>query len=123
LVCYEAPHRLLEALEDVVEVLGVRQVVIACELTKMFEHIWRGTAGESVEYVRASPARGEYTLVIQGASDASAEIWTEGQVVRALEGSVRGGASRKDAAAQVAAQAHWSRRAVYSIASKIATNT
>jgi len=67
---YEAPHRLLECLEDMLELLGAgRQVVLARELTKTFETIRGAPLGELVEWVRSDPdqQRGECVLVVEGA--------------------------------------------------------
>ncbi len=65
-VFYEAPHRVVEALADVVEVLGnVRHVVIAREVTKLHEEFLRGRAGEVLETLKARDGvKGEITLII-----------------------------------------------------------
>src|SRR6202167_4994016 len=65
-VFYEAPHRVVEALEDVVEVLGeARHVVIAREVTKLYEEFLRGRAGEVLETLKSRDAvKGEITLLI-----------------------------------------------------------
>ena len=65
-VFYEAPHRIVEALEDVVEVLGAgRHVVLAREVTKIHEEFLRGRAGEVLESLKAREAvKGEITLLI-----------------------------------------------------------
>ncbi len=65
LVFYETPHRLLATLDDLVEVLGAdRPLVIARELTKMYEEFFRGTASEAVARFSREPARGELVLVL-----------------------------------------------------------
>jgi 16S rRNA (cytidine1402-2'-O)-methyltransferase len=63
---YEAPHRIADAVEDVVEVLGApRPIVIARELTKVHEEFLRGSAGEVLDQLQARGAvRGEITLLI-----------------------------------------------------------
>lgn len=61
---YEAPHRLIDALEDALEILGNRPAVIARELTKTYEEFLRGHLEELVAAVRRKPARGEITLLI-----------------------------------------------------------
>lgn len=80
-VFYEAPHRVLEALQDMCEVLGEqRHVVIAREVTKMHEEFVRGRAGEVLKSLQSREAvKGEITLLIgkaegeegHGAADAS----------------------------------------------------
>lgn len=62
---YEAPHRIEEALEDIVATLGAsRRVVIAREVTKIHEEFLRGTAQELLTRVREHPLKGEITLLI-----------------------------------------------------------
>jgi 16S rRNA (cytidine1402-2'-O)-methyltransferase len=69
-VIYEAPHRLMQTLEDIREALGERQIVIAREMTKMHEEFARGTAAALLERFREREVRGELTIVISGATDA-----------------------------------------------------
>lgn len=67
---YEAPHRLLECLEDMLDLLGGdRQVVLARELTKTFETIKGAPLSELVEWVRgdSDQQRGECVLLVEGA--------------------------------------------------------
>lgn len=82
-VFYEAPHRIVEALQDVVEVLGEsRQVVVAREVTKIHEEFLRGRAGEVLANLEAREAvKGEITLLIgkakegaRGAADAPVRL-------------------------------------------------
>jgi 16S rRNA (cytidine1402-2'-O)-methyltransferase len=70
-VFYEAPHRILETLEDVCEVLGnARHVVVAREVTKIHEEFLRGRAGEVLENLKARAAvKGEITLLIGKAEE------------------------------------------------------
>src|ERR1700686_2508534 len=70
-VFYEAPHRLVEALADVVEVLGKdRHIVIAREVTKLHEEFLRGRAGDVLETLQARDGvKGEITLLIGKAEE------------------------------------------------------
>jgi 16S rRNA (cytidine1402-2'-O)-methyltransferase len=65
-VFYEAPHRIVEAVSDVVEVLGeARQVVMAREVTKLHEEFLRGRASDVLETLKARDGvKGEITLLI-----------------------------------------------------------
>jgi 16S rRNA (cytidine1402-2'-O)-methyltransferase len=73
-VFYEAPHRVLAALEDVIEILGgSRHVVIAREVTKLHEEFLRGRAGEVLETLKArGTVKGEITLLIGKAQEGDA---------------------------------------------------
>jgi 16S rRNA (cytidine1402-2'-O)-methyltransferase len=71
IILYEAPHRLLETLEDALEILGNRPAVIAREVTKMYEEFLRGHLEDLLAGVRAKAPRGEITVLI-GPPDAAA---------------------------------------------------
>jgi len=75
-VFYETPHRVVEALADVVEVLGNnRHVVIAREVTKLHEEFLRGRAGEVLETLKARDGvKGEITLLIGKADESDARV-------------------------------------------------
>jgi 16S rRNA (cytidine1402-2'-O)-methyltransferase len=64
LALYEAPHRLLDALEDALEILGNRPAVVAREVTKIYEEFLRGHLEDIVEAIRKKAPRGEITLLI-----------------------------------------------------------
>lgn len=70
-VFYEAPHRVLETLDDVCEVMGeARHVVIAREVTKVYEEFLRGRASEVLETLKSRDVvKGEITLLIGKAED------------------------------------------------------
>lgn len=79
-VFYEAPHRLVDALADVCEILGSgRSIVVAREVTKLHEEFLRGRAGEVLEILKSRPAiKGEITLLIGKAVEGQAERGKEG---------------------------------------------
>lgn len=64
LAIYEAPHRLLETLEDTLEILGNRPAVIAREVTKLYEEFLRGHIEDLIQAIRKKSPRGEITLLI-----------------------------------------------------------
>jgi len=85
LVLFEAPHRMIETLEDLEAVLGDRQVVLARNLTKPHEQVLRGRASEVRAVLAAQEfVAGELTLVVEGAGDPEGEAWPEA-VERAIE--------------------------------------
>lgn len=71
LVCFEAPHRLLDALTDMLAILGDRRAVAANDLTKRYEELRRGSLAELVGHFSAQRPRGEYTLVVEGRAPGS----------------------------------------------------
>ncbi len=64
LILFESPHRLCRFLEDAREVMGEREIVIARELTKRFEELFRGNFSQALEKFNATEPRGEFTIVI-----------------------------------------------------------
>jgi 16S rRNA (cytidine1402-2'-O)-methyltransferase len=71
LVFYEAPHRLTEALDDVHELLGDREAVLAREVSKVHEEFLRGHVSELIRVLRRREIRGEVTLIISGSAGES----------------------------------------------------
>ena len=67
LIFYEAPHKLINTLEGIKEVLGDRQIVLAKEITKIHEEYIRGTASEVMEKIN-SP-KGEFVIIIEGSKE------------------------------------------------------
>ena len=68
LIFFESPHRLQAALEDLLAVLGDRPASVSRELTKKFEETRRGSLRELLAWVEDHPPRGEFVLVVGGAS-------------------------------------------------------
>lgn len=111
LVFYEAPHRMLEMLEDIAAVLGTRPVVLARELTKIHEEFLRGTAAELLATLRERGSiRGELTVMV-GRGEALPQEDTT--VEEAVEELIRNGVPRMDALKQVARRRGLSKREVY----------
>ncbi len=115
LVFYEAPHRLVQTLQSLREILGNREIALCRELTKMYEEVWRGDLDGALSWVASHPPRGEFTLVVAGASE-DAEVWNEARVREALLEHIARGRSRSQAAREVASLAGWPRRRVYDLA-------
>jgi 16S rRNA (cytidine1402-2'-O)-methyltransferase len=66
LVCFEAPHRIADALGDMLAILGDRRVVVARELTKPHEEFRRERISQALAHFMAHRPRGELTLVVEG---------------------------------------------------------
>jgi 16S rRNA (cytidine1402-2'-O)-methyltransferase len=110
-IFYEAPHRIVETLEAVEEVLGSRPIVVARELTKLHEEFLRGTAAELRAILAARDSvKGEITLLIGKALEPEPD---DTPVPDAVEALVREGTPRMDAIKQVARRRGLSKREVY----------
>jgi 16S rRNA (cytidine1402-2'-O)-methyltransferase len=66
LIFYETPHRLKDALNDILEILGDRQLVVAREISKIYEQFQRGRASELIRELADHETRGEITLIVKG---------------------------------------------------------
>lgn len=66
LIYYESPYRLQAFLQDALQIFGNRPAAVGNDLTKRFEHVWKGTLAELGEEMQTQKLRGEYTVVIGG---------------------------------------------------------
>lgn len=115
-IFYEAPHRIERSLSDLAEVMDpTRRCVVARELTKMHETVWRGTLAEAAS-ANAEP-RGEYVIVIDEAAP-KAEA-TDDELSAAVAEAIAAGSSKKDAAATIARSHGVGRNRVYDLANKL----
>ena len=112
MVFYESPRRLKQTLKDAAHVFGNdRNAVAAKEMTKIFERFYRGTIGEILEQIEADGVRGEYTLVVCGASS---EQPAETSILDDLRSAVeKEGLTMKEAVSAVAGRRKASKREVY----------
>jgi 16S rRNA (cytidine1402-2'-O)-methyltransferase len=119
LLCYESPHRLLSMLQDVLAVLGNRRVAISRELTKKHEEWIRGRLEDCIRYIAEAGARGEYTVVIEGATEkeereTTAENWWETlSVIEHVDTYIQQGKTKKEAIQQTAKDRSLPKREVY----------
>ena len=109
-ILHEAPHKLKVTLKELSSILGAeRKIAICRELTKLNEEIVRTTLGEAVELYSEREPRGEYVLVIEGASDLKCDRDNEEIDLSALKNEVdlrcRNGES-KNRAIKAVAEAH-----------------
>src|SRR5579884_197304 len=112
LVFYEAPHRVLDMLDDAAAVFGDRPLVIARELTKSHEEFLTGTAAEVRAQLASRPAmKGEFTVMV-GKGERS-EPAAEGDIENDVAALLAGGMARMDAMKTVARQRGISKRDVY----------
>ncbi|MBA3982631.1 MAG: 16S rRNA (cytidine(1402)-2'-O)-methyltransferase [Acidimicrobiia bacterium] len=111
-VLYEAPHRIARTIADLVAACGPdRQVVVARELTKLYEEVQRGPLGE----IDVGTPRGEYVIVLSGAPP-SHEPPDDDTIRQALRHELGQGAGTKEAAAAVAERYGIPKRTAYSLA-------
>ncbi|MGL4308335.1 16S rRNA (cytidine(1402)-2'-O)-methyltransferase [Cetobacterium sp. SF1] len=69
IIIYESPYRIEKTLRDIETFMGVREVVIVREITKIYEEILRGTTTELIEKISKNPLKGEIVLLVKGIED------------------------------------------------------
>ena len=69
MIFYEAPHKLKKTLSDMYDAFGDRKIAIVREITKIHETVMRTTFSEAIEFYNTQEPRGEYVLIIEGASE------------------------------------------------------
>ncbi len=115
IVLYEAPHRVERTVADLLAACGPeREIALARELTKLHEETWRGTLADAVTHLAEQEPRGEFVVVVEGASDAVGA--TDEAIISALRMALAGGADRRTAIATVTASTGASKRRVYDLA-------
>lgn len=118
MIIYEAPHRLLRTLKELLERLGDRKVTICRELTKRHETAFATTLSDAVFYYEAKEPRGECVMVLEGKSrqelkEAAIAKWEEMSIEEHMEYYLTQGIDRKDAMKKVAKDRGVSKRDVY----------
>lgn len=117
MIFYEAPHKLMNTLEDMVEVFGAERPVSFCrELTKLHEEVLRTTLGQAIVHFTETPPKGEFVLVVAGAPEEAKEIPTATDAAGRVNALISQGFSRKDAIKQTAQELGLPKNAVYAAA-------
>ena len=117
MIFYEAPHKLLNTLQDMAETFGPDRPISLCrELTKLHEEVVRTTLGEAVEKYTETPPKGEFVLIVAGAPEEIREAPSEADAAARVKTLLEQGLSRKDAVKQTAAELGLPKNTVYALA-------
>jgi 16S rRNA (cytidine1402-2'-O)-methyltransferase len=114
LIFLESPYRIVESLEDLLFVLGDRQICVAREMTKMFEEFWRGNVSGALEHFKSQAPRGEFTLVVEGKKE-KREKWTEEKLLKAIKKELKKDKAAKELSGELAEQSGWNKKEVYAL--------
>lgn len=115
LILLESPYRIVESLEDLLSVLGDRRICVAREMTKMFEEYWRGSISGALEHFKSQPARGEFTLVVEGKPKNVGKKWTEEELLAAIRKGLAEEKSAKEISAELAENSGWAKKEIYAL--------
>ena len=119
MIFYEAPHKLLNTLQDLLNAFGPdRRISLCRELTKLHEEVIRTTLQGALDYYTDTAPRGEYVLVLEGAEPPEEEELTVEKALELVSAKMGQGLSRKDAVKQVAKETGFPKNALYDAALK-----
>ena len=113
MVFYEAPHKLIRTLNDMLSILGDRHISISRELTKVFEETMRCTLSEAIAHFSQTAPRGEFTIVIEGCSVIRNIDNDLEQATAKAKAYIDGGSSVKDAIKKVSEETGVPKNALY----------
>jgi 16S rRNA (cytidine1402-2'-O)-methyltransferase len=117
MIFYEAPHKLVNTLEDMAAAFGPDRPISLCrELTKLHEEVVRTTLGQAIEKYNQDPPKGEFVLVIAGAAPVEKAAATEEDAAARVAALMKQGLSRKDAIKQTAKELDLPKNVVYDAA-------
>jgi len=117
MVFYEAPHKLLGTLEDMMDHFGPDRKISLCrELTKLHEEVVRTTLSEAIARYTANAPKGEFVLVVDGAAPTEKKTATAADAVTRVRDLMTLGVSRKDAIKQAAKELDLPKNVVYDAA-------
>ncbi len=116
MIFYEAPHKLLRTLEDMLEHLGDRPIAVVREITKLHEETLRTTLSGAVQHFTDKPPKGEFVLVVAGASEVQKEAVTPEQAMELVARYRAEGKSLKEACKLTAKDTGLSKNELYQMA-------
>lgn len=119
IIFYEAPHRIIDLLKDMEEVLGNRQVSISRELTKIYEETFRGTIKEALNKFEKERPRGEFVLVTKGTEIVEGNLYENITIKEHIKFFMEEGLTKKDAVKKVADLRNIPKNLVYKESIKI----
>ena len=120
MIFYEAPHKLVNTLQDMAAAFGAGRPVSLCrELTKLHEEVIRTTLGGAIERYADQPPKGEFVLVVAGAALQPEEVATPTDAAARVSQLMAQGMSRKDAIKQTAQELNLPKNVVYDAALEI----
>ena len=113
LIFYEAPHKLIYTLEDLLANLGDRRISLCRELTKIHEEVLRGRISDMLNYYKDKTPKGEYVLVVEGAQEAEEKALTIEEAVAIAKQLIESGTKTSEACKQAAKKTGFSKSEIY----------
>lgn len=124
IILYEAPHRLLDTLNDIREQLGERRISISREITKKFEETLRANISDVINIFEERAIKGEFVLIIEGMNekeliDIELKKWDNITIEEHIKMYLRQGLDKKDAIKKVSEDRKLPKKEIYKIGCNI----
>jgi len=113
MVFYEAPHKLVRTLTEMLKVLGDRRISISREMTKIYEETLRMTISEAITHYESKSPKGEFVLVVEGVQAPLDPDIKLDEGIKCAAAMIKGGLSVKDAIKRAADETGCPRNALY----------
>jgi len=128
IIVYEAPHRLLDTLGEIMEYLGDRRISVSREITKKFEETVRGEISSVIGIFKERAVKGEFVLIIEGISekelvDIELKKWDNVSVEEHIAMYLQQGADKKEAIKKVAEDRKLPKKEIYKIGCNLERRT
>jgi 16S rRNA (cytidine1402-2'-O)-methyltransferase len=111
LIFYEAPHRIIDTLADMEEMLGKRKAAVSREITKIHEEVLRGNIPEIAGEIRKNKVAGEFVIIVEGKVEGNRP--SERDVLSEVSMLMKRGLGRKEAVKKIAGQYGLSKNELY----------
>ena len=119
IIFYEAPHRLIKFLSGLNEFFGNRKIVIARELSKLYETYYRTTIDEVLVNPDMITLKGEFVIIVEGVQD---KKYSDSELTEMLQTELDKGKSKKNAVKKVVEISKINKNRIYNIALKLKNN-
>lgn len=113
IIFYEAPHKLLTTLKDMLKILGDRKITLCREMTKRYEETMRTTLSEAVRHYTENSPKGEFVLVLEGSTTPETAVLEDIDMEERFKTLVENGTDEKEAMKEIAKLLGISKREVY----------
>ena len=118
IIIYESPHRLLDLLNDMKDILDIRKIAISRELTKKYEEVFRGTIDQAISKFQNESPRGEFVVVIEGISKEKLKkiestMWDDMTIKEHIQLYIDQGFNKKEAVKMIANERNIPKKEVY----------
>lgn len=114
IIIYEAPHKLLNTLDDLKQYLGNRNICLCRELTKIYEEFKRLTIDEAISYYKEHEPKGEFVVVIEGYIKEE-KMYTDKEIISLVDSLIKQGINSKEAMKEVGKEVNRTKSDIYRI--------